>query len=100
MGETRKERYRRIRGAVLKLLAHQHPGPLDFKEIHFLLDDLDLTIREEELRSHLSYLKEKGFVKIEERKSGGILIEMVRITADGLNILDGFQKDIGIDVRF
>lgn len=100
MAETKKERYRRVRGAILKLLAHQHPGPLDAKEIHFLLDDLGFTIREEELKSHLCYLKEKELLKIEERKSGGILIEMIRITADGLNVLDGFQKDIGVDVRF
>ena len=100
MAETKKERYRRIRGAILKLLAHQHPGPLDFKEIQFLLDDLGYTIREEELRSHLCYLKEEGEVIIEERKSGGILIEMVRITSKGLRILDGFDKDSGIDVRF
>jgi len=100
MAETQKERYKRIRGAILKLLAHQHPGPLDAKEIHFLLDDLNFTIREEELKSHLYYLKEKGFVKIDERRSGGIDVQMVRITADGLNVIDGFQKDIGVDVRF
>ncbi len=100
MAETKKERYRRIRGAILKLLAHQHPAPLDFKEVHFLLDDLGFTIREEELRSHLCYLKEKGFVKFDKRRSGGIEIEMVRITADGLNVLDGFTNDIGIDARF
>ena len=100
MVETRKERYRRIRGAILKLLAHCHPGPLDFKEIHFLLDDLKFTIREEELKSHLSYLQEKNLVNVEDRQSGGIQVEMVRITGDGLNVLDGFSKDVGVDVRF
>jgi DNA-binding transcriptional ArsR family regulator len=100
MAETKKERYRRVRGAILKLLAHQHPGPLDIREIHFLLDDLRLTIREEELRSHLFYLEERGLIKSDERKSGGIRVEMIRITADGLNILDGFARDIGVDTRF
>lgn len=100
MAETKKERYRRVRGAILKLLAHTHPAPLDMKELHFLLDDLNYTIREEELKSHLCYLKEKGFLKIEERRSGGVAVEMVKITADGLNILDGFSKDVGVDVRF
>jgi len=100
MVETKKERYRRIRGAILKLLAHQHPGPLDIKEIHFLLDDMSFTIPEEELRSHLSYLAEGNLVIHEKRKSGGIQIEMIVITRDGLNVLDGFSKDIGIDTRF
>jgi repressor of nif and glnA expression len=100
MAETKKERYRRVRGAVLKLLAHQHPGPLDIKELHFLLDDLGYTIREEELRSHLCYLKEEGDLKIEEHQSGGVLVEMVKVTSKGLRILDGFEKDSGVDVRF
>jgi|SRR3990172_3598064 len=100
MTEAKKERYRRVRGAILKLLAHCHPGPLDFQEIHFLLDDLKFTIREEELRSHLSYLQDRKLVEVEDRRSSGILIEMVRITGDGLNVLDGFSKDVGVDVRF
>ena len=100
MSDTKKERYRRIRGAILKLLAHQHPGPLDSKEIRFLLDDLRYTITEEELQSHLCYLAEGKLVDIDRRKSGGIDLEMVRITRDGLNVLDGFSKDIGVDVRF
>jgi repressor of nif and glnA expression len=101
MVETKKERYRRIRGAILKLLAHQHPGPLDIKEIHFLLDDMGFSIPEEELRSHLSYLSEGKLLIHGKRKSGGIQTEMIVITRDGLNILDGFGPgDVGIDIRF
>jgi DNA-binding PadR family transcriptional regulator len=100
MIEENKERYRRIRGAILKLLAHQHPGPLHIREIHFLLDDLRFTISSHELDSHVSYLEEKGFVISEERKSGGLEARMIRITANGLNILDQFNDDVGIDTRF
>jgi hypothetical protein len=60
MPEAKKERYRRIRGAILKLLAHEHPGAIDVKVLHFLLDDLRYTITEEELESHLVCLEEKG----------------------------------------
>lgn len=100
MTEPKKEKYRQIRGSILQLLAHQHPGPLTIKEILFLLDDLGLTITEEELRSHLAYLEEKGLIKTEERTAGGITREMVRITADGLNVLDKFTKDVGVNVEF
>jgi len=101
MSETKKERYRRIRGAILKLLAYQHPGPLDIKEIHFLLDDMRYTITQEELQSHLCYLSEGKLLIVEKRMAGGICIEMVRITRDGLNVLDGFGAgDVGVDVRF
>jgi DNA-binding transcriptional ArsR family regulator len=101
MSDPKKEKYRQIRGSILQLLAHQHPGPLEIREILFLLDDLDLAITQEELRSHLSYLEEKRLIKIEERVAGGIKREMVRITADGLNVLDKFGPgDVGVNVDF
>jgi hypothetical protein len=98
--EAKKEKYRRIRGAILKLLAHQHPGPVDFKVLHFLLDDLRYTITEEELESHIVYLSGKAFVCRETRESTGVRIEMVTITPQGLDVLDGFTKDVGVDTRF
>jgi DNA-binding transcriptional ArsR family regulator len=100
MSDPKKEKYRQIRGTILNLLAHQHPGPLEIREILFLLDDLDLGVTQEELRSHLSYLQEKGLVQIEERIAGGIKREMIRATADGLNVLDKFTKDVGVNVEF
>jgi hypothetical protein len=90
----------RDRGSVLKLLAYQHPAPLEMKEIHSLLDHLRLTITDEEMRSHVCYLKEKGFLTVEERKAGGLQVEMVRITAVGLDVLDRFREDVGVSVEF
>jgi repressor of nif and glnA expression len=98
--DPKKERYRRIRGAILKLLACEHPGPIDFMVMHRLLDDLRYTITEEEMRSHLTYLEEKGCVKFERRKTGSVEIEMLTVTAEGLDVLDGFEPASGIDVRF
>ncbi len=98
--EAKKERYRRIRGAILKLLAYQHPGTIDFKVLHFLLDDLRYTISEEECKSHVHYLAEKGLLTKDERKSSGIEIIMVSITPKGLDLLDGFIEEPGVDVRF
>ena len=100
MAEANKERYRRIRGAILKLLAHEHPGPIDFMVLHRLLDDLRYTITGEELQSHLGYLEEKGCIKFERRRTTGVEIVMVTITAQGLDVLDGFKDTCGVDVRF
>lgn len=100
MIEAKKERYRRIRGAILKLLAHEHPGTIDVKVLHFLLDDLRYTITEEELESHLVYLLEKGCIRLEKRRSTGVKLEMAVITSAGLDVLDGFKSDCGVDVRF
>lgn len=100
MTEAKKERYRRIRGAILKLLAHEHPNPIDVKVLHFLLDDLGYTITEEELDSHLVYLAEKDCVRMEKRKSTGVEIRMVVVAPKGLDVLDGFMDDCGVDTRF
>jgi hypothetical protein len=100
--EVRKERYRRIRGAILKLLAHEHPGPIDFMVLHRLLDDLRYPMTEEELTSHLVYLEEKGCVKIDKRNTSGVQLIMATISAEGLDVLDGFpgHECSGVDVRF
>ncbi len=97
---AKTERYRRVRGAVLKLLAHSHPGAEDIKVIYYLLDDLRYTITTEELRSHITYLVEKEYVSREVRKTSGVKIEMVVITSKGLDLLDGFTEDVGVDTRF
>ena len=98
--EVKKERYKRIRGAILKLLAYQHPGSIDFKVLHFLLDDLGYTIAEDECKSHIHYLCEKTLVTREIRRSSGVEIEMIVITPKGLDLLDGFIQEPGVDVRF
>lgn len=99
--DPKKERYRRVRGVILKLLAYEHPGSLDLKILHFSLDNLGYTIPEEELRSHLDYLEKKKvpLVKLEKRKTGKIEIEMVVITPDGLDVLDEFKQDVGVDIK-
>ncbi len=100
MTEAKKERYRRIRGAILKMLAYEHPRPVDSKVLHVLLDDLDYTMTDEECQSHIVYLAEKGFVHIGRRKCGNVSLEMVTISPKGLDVLDGFVGDVGVDVRF
>lgn len=98
--DPKKERYRRIRGAILKLLAHQHPGAIDDKVLFFLLDDLRYSCSNEEFESHVSYLDEVDLVRAEIRKTGGVEIRMFKISAKGLNVLDGFDSDPGVDVNF
>lgn len=100
MPEAKKERYRRIRGAILKLLACEHPKWVDGKVLYFLLDDLNMTISEEEFESHLAYLEERGLIKKEERKSGKLKLSMLLISSKGLDVLDGFENEVGVDTRF
>ena len=98
--DAKKERYRRIRGAILKMLAYEHPRPVDSNVIHLLLDDLRYSVTEEECQSHITYLAEKGFLHRECRKGSGVKLEMVTISPAGLDVLDGFVQDVGVDTRF
>ena len=87
---------------ILKLLACEHPGSIDLKVLHFSLDNLGYTITEEEMRSHLDYLEKKkpGLIKVEKRKTGRVELEIATVTPDGLDVLDGFRTDPGIDTNF
>ncbi len=98
--DARKEQYKRIRGLILKLLVKEHPGAIDLKVVYCLLDDLRYTITEEEFLSHLRYLEDKGFVRREKRKGTGVEVEFCLITPEGMDLVDGFIRDVGVDVRF
>jgi hypothetical protein len=76
------------------------PGPIDFLVLHRLLDDLRYTMPAEELESHIVYLEKKGCVKKETRGAKGFEITMITITAQGLDVIDGFADTRGVDVGF
>lgn len=98
--DARKEQYRRIRGAALKFLAKGYPGTVDAKILFLQINELGLELSETEFNGHLAYLEEKEFVRRETRSAGGISLKIVRITTDGLDLLDGYIKDIGVDTEW
>lgn len=98
--DVKRERYRRIRGAILKFLATAHPGAIDSKVLYHLLDDVRYTMTEDEFQSHAIYLTELGYVRKEGREAAGVSVTMYVVTPQGLNLLDGFTADVGVDVRF
>lgn len=99
----KKERYRRIRGLILKLLAYQHPGAMDYTMLRFTLESLGFPLTEDEFDSHLAYLADatKGYVSLERKKAGALEIKQIIITPKGLDLLDGFhpESDPGVDVE-
>ena len=100
MMDAKKEKYRRIRGAILKVLADAHPGAMDSKVLYYLLRDVRYTMTEDEFLSHTVYLAELNCLRKEEPSAGGVTLTMYVITPQGLNFLDGFAADVGVDVRF
>jgi hypothetical protein len=98
--EPKTERYRRIRGAILKLLAAEHPGAIDLIVLRTLLDRLGYPTTQEEAMSHCVYLEEYKLIRIEQRKAGKIKIVMMVITGQGLDVLDEIVDNPGVDVDF
>lgn len=95
--DARVERYRRVRGAVLRVLAKEHPRPVDLKVLRVLMNELGYGLDDRECLGHIEYLAEKEFVRREEKKAGGLRIMLVSISANGLDLIDGLKEDIGID---
>lgn len=100
--DPKKQRYRRIRGLILKLLAFEHPGTIDAVLLRFLLDDLKYPTSQEEFDSHVAYLaySTKGYLVSETKSSGGVKITHITITPKGLDLIDKFtaESDPGVDV--
>lgn len=98
---TESVRNRRIRIALLNLLksayTDKYPGTIDFKELHFALDNLGYPMTEGMLDAHLRYLEEKGYVKVDSRKFSGFKIVFASLTAEGWDLLDGYNHEKGID---
>jgi len=51
----------------------------------------------ESLASYLAYLEERGYVVVEQKDD--FEITLVKITADGLDVLDGRTSDVGVGVQ-
>ena len=89
----------RIRIAILQALKAEYPRPIDFKMLLFVLDTYGYQMTNEDLRAHLWYLKEKDYVKVEEKKGHGYYIMHAHMTAKGWDLYDGILKDGGVDAE-
>jgi hypothetical protein len=93
--EMAAERRRRVRLFMMKVLATEHPMPVDEVILRRCLANFGYPLDLREFASNAAYLAERGYVKREERKRFGIA--MIVITANGLEVLDGRIQDPGVD---
>lgn len=90
---TASVRNRRIRTALLELLKTEYPGALDLKALRFALDSLGYPLPGGDLRAHLRYLEEKGYLAVESRRGFGFSLAFASLTARGWDLLDGLRED-------
>ncbi|MGH9578499.1 MAG: hypothetical protein ACRD3R_13755 [Terriglobales bacterium] len=95
-------RGRRLRGAVLSLLAEESPQRLNADVLLGVLERLHYDVTSRELAAGLVYLRSKAYVEFEELHSRELpalpRIVRVALTARGADVVDGTTDDPGIDL--
>jgi DNA-binding HxlR family transcriptional regulator len=97
LSKLEPEKNKRMRVAILELLKTEFPGPLDCKVLQFSLDNLGYPIPEGALSAQLTYLAQKGYVRVEQKRKIGFEISFAALTAEGWDLLDGHIHEKGID---
>lgn len=82
-----------VRGFILTILKVQYPSPASDRLISLTLNDSQLDGSLPQIRRHLHYLEEKGYVRTEEGNELGIQRTMATLTAKGIDLLDGSISD-------
>jgi hypothetical protein len=91
-----------IRGKILYYLALVYPQAVTLPLLQGELDLFGYPVPMDDLRFHLAYLAEKGFVAIDNTASlqPRRKVELVKITAKGIDYQDGrLPADEGIYVE-
>lgn len=91
------EKHNRVRRLILQALVPEHPNPVDAVILRRCLANLGYAMDARDLDSYLAYLRERGYVRLGERK--GFDITLVTITADGLDVVDDRLHDRGVGVE-
>ncbi len=103
---VRAARARRLRGAVLTLLAEQAPERVDADVLLGVLERLHYDATARELAAELEYLRQRGYVQFEiagTRESRRAEASRRRITAIGItdrgaDLVEGTLSDAGVDL--
>lgn len=83
------------RGEILRALAEAYPRWITYRSLLNLLDYAGYSTLKEDLNFHLEYMKGKKLVDYQIRDRGvgeGKEISLIRITTDGIDLLDRRKK--------
>lgn len=92
--EMANQRRNRVRELILRSACRYYPNPLDSELLRANLANLGYPMDREGLRFYLSYLQERGYMTLDEKRQHKILL--VKITSTGIDALDGRIKDCAI----
>lgn len=86
-----------VRGKILYYLKLIYPQSATLPLLQGELDIFGYPVPLDDLDFHVAYLAEKGLVNVDERPNARRSITLVKITAKGIDYLDGrLPKDEGV----
>ena len=98
----RVARARRLRGAILLLLAEIAPERVNAEVLRGALARQQLVVSARELAATLEYLRGRGYVAYEVVAARDYpelpRLVSVRITASGIDLVEGTVEDAGVDL--
>jgi len=97
------ERYeaRIARGHILEILKIAYPGPASLELLDVTLHDRGCSAGPAIIRGYVDYLKEKGYVSVQEVRDDGLGLSrtLVKLTASGVDLLEGsIPPDPGVSI--
>ncbi|MBV5274439.1 MAG: hypothetical protein JZU52_12620 [Lamprocystis purpurea] len=85
------------RGWIIVILADLVVGAADAGTVRNAMRQLGVAIDGVHFRNHLSYLEERGYLRIQHHAIGQISNALLSITANGRDLRAGIVKDAGVD---
>lgn len=100
--ELRAARMSRLRGAILLLLAEAAPEQVNAEVLAGVLERQQMPVSARQLAKTLDYLRGRGYVDyqvVEARDYPDLpRLVSVRITAAGMDVVEGTTDDVGVDL--
>lgn len=90
-----------IRGRILKILKTNYPYPAGEELISNILTDAQYNISPPQVNAHLIYLKEKGYIEMQNTHVPGLEIHrnLAKLTTKGIDLLEeNIAQDPGVDI--
>lgn len=88
---------REMRGFILNMLQINYPNGCSEKLIEITLNENQFSISPSVIKTHIEYLEEKGYVRVEEVRSMGVVRTVVYLTAKGIDLMErSIPEDPGI----
>jgi hypothetical protein len=100
VSELSAHRIMRCRGIILEVLkaektisAGRPAMPVDAVVLRSILRQFGIVKSPDHMRDQLSYLQERGYVRLREENMMGVTALLVELTASGQDLMDGIRKD-------